>query len=103
MLGIGVFQTGWVFVGYSGSAHVFAAKFDWSDDETKTWTSIINVSSIVGCTIGCFAGGMAISVGRRKAGLIWQIPAIVGGAICMIENPICFAAGRFLIGLSGGI
>ena len=103
MLGIGVFQTGWVFVGYAGSAHVFAAKFNWSDDETKTWTSIINVSAIIGCTIGCFMGGVAISIGRRKAGLIWQIPAIIGGAICMIENPYCFAAGRFLIGLSGGV
>ena len=102
-MGIGVFQTGWVLAGYSGAAHVFAAKFGWSTDEMKTWTSIINVSSIVGATIGSMAGGLAISIGRRKAGIIWQIPAIIGACICMVENPYCFAVGRFIIGISAGI
>ena len=48
-------------------------------------------------------GGMAISNGRRRAGLVWQIPAIVGAFICMAENPYCFAIGRFLVGITGGI
>ena len=59
-MGIGVFQTGWVLAGYSGAAHVFAAKFGWSTDEMKTWTSIINVSSIVGATIGSCLGSSSL-------------------------------------------
>ena len=31
-LGIGVYQTGWVLVGYSPAAHIFASKFDWDSN-----------------------------------------------------------------------
>ena len=64
---------------------------------------MINVSAIIGATIGSLMGGMAISNGRRRAGLVWQIPAIVGAFMCMVENPYCFAIGRFLVGITGGI
>ena len=58
---------------------------------------------MIGATIGCLAGGMAISIGRRKAGLIWQLLAIAGAGICMVTHPICFAIGRLLIGIAAGI
>ena len=70
-LGIGAWQTGWALAGYSPAAKIFEAKFGWDADQTKFWTSVINTAGIVGTTIGALAGGMAISVGRRKAGLLW--------------------------------
>ena len=61
------------------------------------------MTSIIGCTIGSLAGGMFLKMGRRKAGIFFQLPAIAGACLCMIENPYCFAIGRFAVGLTGGI
>ena len=70
-MGIGAFLFGWVLAGYSPAAQIFQTKFSWDDDQAKFWSSVINTSATVGAAIGCLTGGKAISIGRRRAGLIW--------------------------------
>ena len=44
---------------------------------------MINTSAIVGNTFGGLLGGKAISMGRHKAGILFQLLAVVGAIICM--------------------
>ena len=53
--------------------------------------------------MGTLVGGRAVSIGRRKAGIYWQLLAVVGAGITMVPNAIMFCVGRFLAGITSGI
>ena len=69
-LGIGVLQTTMVFTANSQTPPIFAAKFGWTEEQTKLNNSIISTSGVVGMALGSIFGGKTITVGRRKATLM---------------------------------
>ena len=83
---------------------MFQAKFDWSEDETILYNTIISSAAIIGIAIGSFIGGGSLKkLGRRKTALLGNALAIVSSAICMIGTTGLLTIGRLLLGVSAGI
>jgi hypothetical protein len=51
---------GFAISGNNQTANVIAAKFEWTEEETRFFNSLINACSILGMSFGSFAGGIAI-------------------------------------------
>ena len=98
----GVLYTTFALAGNAQTTSVFEAKFNWDEDETILYNTIISSAGIVGLTIGSFLGGPMIKLGRRKGALIANVIGIVGGAICMVGSVPFLIIGRILVGVAAG-
>lgn len=56
-LGFGGMQMGFAISGNNQTANVIAAKFAWTEEETRFYNSLINACSISGMAVGSFVGG----------------------------------------------
>ena len=70
-MGVGVFQTSWVFSGNSQTTSIFEARFGWDKEQTKFYNTLISTAGVIGNMIGALIGGKAITIGRRKAAIYW--------------------------------
>ena len=48
---------GFAISGNNQTANVIAAKFAWTEEETRFYNSLINACSISGMAVGSFVGG----------------------------------------------
>ena len=101
-LGIGVLQIPMVLTGNSLTPPIFAAKFGWTEEQTKLNNTLITTAGVIGMTLGSFLGGKIISLGRRKAALLTQAMALVGGCLTQILNVPTMCIGRLLYGIAAG-
>ena len=67
------------------------------------WNTIISTTSIIGLAVGSFLAGSIMKYGRRLTVMFANILAVLSSAICMLHSPIAIAAGRFPLGIAGGI
>ena len=89
--------------GNANTTNVYKAKFEWNDDETLLYITIISTGGIVGLAIGSFLGGALIKFGRCKAAVIANLFAIVSAGICMIGSVEFLTIGRVFLGIASGI
>ena len=101
-LGIGVLQIPMVFTCNVLTPPIFAAKFGWNEDQMKLNNALISSAGVVGMAIGCFLGGKAISLGRRKAAMLTQTIAFIGGCLTQVLNVPTICIGRLLYGIAAG-
>lgn len=102
-LGLGAMQIGWSLCGNTQTAPILIKKFGWDIEEAKLWNTIISSSSILGLTIGTFAAGVVIKIGRRKTILLMNIFVILGTVATLWQNLWMIILGRTLCGFCGGI
>ena len=91
-----------VFTCNSLTPPIFAAKFGWTEDQLKLNNALISSAGVVGMTLGSFLGGKAITLGRRKAAILTQSTALVGGCLTQILNVPTICIGRLLYGIAAG-
>ena len=91
-----------VFTANSQTPPIFAAKFGWTEDQTKFNNSLINTSAVVGIALGSFLGGKTITYGRRKATLITQTIGLLGGCLTQVLSVPAICIGRCLYGIAAG-
>ena len=99
---VGVWYCAFAFAGNGQTTTVFEAKFGWDEDETILYNTIISASAIVGLTIGSFAGGPLIKIGRRRSAILSNIIGILSAAISMIGTTTFLTIGRLLLGIAAG-
>lgn len=80
-MGLNGLCVAWTTSGNNQTANIFAAKFDWTSEETRFYNSLINFSSQLGKTIGALYGGKIIADGRKKIYILFNILSI---AACLI-------------------
>lgn len=101
VLGLGVFQTSMSFAGTTQTIPVLAEKFGWGE-EIVFYNTIITSAGILGLSTGSLLGGKTITIGRRKAALIMQIVALVGGIFTQYLHVATLCIGRFMYGFAAG-
>lgn len=79
-----------------------AAKFEWDNEQTKLYLSLIGNVSLLGVAIGSIFGGYFIDIGRRLAIFIMNALVIVGAGITLIRTVPTIMIGRFLCGFAAG-
>lgn len=102
-LGFGGMQMGFAISGNNQTANVIAAKFDWTEKETRFFNSLINSCSILGMAVGSFSGGIAIQMGRRKTSIIFNILSVISLCTTLILSLPAIVIGKFLFGFSSGV
>ena len=86
----------------SATTPIFAAKFGWTEDQTKFNNSLISTAGVVGIALGSLFGGKTVTIGRRKATLITQTIGFIGGCLTQILNIPTLCIGRLLYGIAAG-
>ena len=94
---------GFAISGNNQTANVIAAKFDWTEEETRFFNSLINACSILGMSFGSFFGGIVIQMGRRRTILLFNILSIISLCTSLILNLPAIVIGKFLFGFSSGV
>jgi hypothetical protein len=75
---------------------VLIAKFEWDEDQSKLWNSLIGNSSLLGMLIGsCFGGGLIIG-GRRRAIFMMNGLIYIGSSISLARTTPTILIGRFI-------
>lgn len=100
--GLGMWHVTWTLAGNSQTTDVFKAKYEWTEDETITYNTIISSAGIVGLTVGCIFSGSLIKAGRRKAAIVAQTLAIIGSLVTMLGGVAFFSIGRVILGAAAG-
>ena len=67
---MGTWHCSWALSGNVQTAIVFEAKFNWTEDETILYNTIISSAGIIGLAAGNVIGGRLIKIGRRKAAIL---------------------------------
>ena len=88
----------WTTGGNNQTASIFAAKLEWTADETRKYNSLINFSSQLGKAMGAYFGGRIITQGRKKVFIKYNILAIVACLIMQIVSVFTLSLGKFLHG-----
>ena len=94
---------GFVVAGNNQTANVIAAKFSWTEEETRLYNSLINAMSILGLSLGSFAGGLVIPYGRRKTILIFNFLAEISICTTLILKVPAILIGKFAFGFFSGV
>ena len=100
---IGVWYYAFTLFGNTQTTTIFEAKMGWTKDETIFYNTLITSASVVGLTVGSFAGGPMIKNGRRKGALIANIVGVASAVLAMIGSIPFLSIGRFCCGFAGGI
>jgi len=79
------------------------AKFDWNEEESKLWISLIGNISVLGIALGSIFGGPVINRGRRRSMLAMTLVMSVGTGLSLIRTIPTIMIGRFIQGLAGGV
>ena len=66
----------WTTCGANQTSNIFAAKYDWSEQETRFYNTAINFSSQLGKAIGATIGGTLIVSGRKHVFLKYTVLSI---------------------------
>ena len=88
----------WTTGGHNQLANVVAAKLDWTGDETRLYTSLINLASMVGKTAGAIYGGKLIQMGRKNIFVASNLAAIVTNLIMQYLSLPTLILGKLLNG-----
>jgi MFS family permease len=78
---------------------VYAAKLNWTGEDTRFYNSLVNFSSQIGKTIGAFVGGQMIMRGRKKVFIYSNVVALLSVLIMQIMNIYCLCIGKFINGV----
>lgn len=90
----------WTTGGHNQVANVFAAKLNWSDTETRSYNSIINLSAQIGKSLGAIYGGVLIGPGRKKAFIRYNILGVASCALMQVVSVSSLVVGKFLHGFT---
>lgn len=102
-LGLGGINLGFAFAGNNQTANILAAKFEWDEEETKFYNSIVNFSAVLGLAIGSFSGGLIIPWGRRKTLLLFNGLTVLSIALTLFLYLPTIVAGKLLFGFCSGV
>ena len=80
-LGIGSCQTTLVMTANTNTYPIFAAKFGWDKKEKVFYNTLISTVAVVGLSLGTLVGGKTMTIGRRRALIIMEVVAFIGGLI----------------------
>ena len=81
---------------------VFQAKFGWDDQEKVYYSTLISTIAVIGLSLGTLVGGKTMTIGRRRALIIMEVVAFVGGLITQVLDVRLICIGRFMYGLTAG-
>ena len=71
----------WTTGGNNQTASLFAAKLDWTIEETRLYNSLINLASQIGKALGATYGGNIISPGRKQAYIKYNVLSMLSCVI----------------------
>jgi len=72
-LGLGGIPLGLALSGNNQPANVMKTKFAWTEEDTRFYNSLINLSCVFGMMVGSLSGGVIIPWGRRKTIILFNI------------------------------
>lgn len=98
-MGLNGISVAWTTGGSNQTASIFAAKFNWSAEQTRVNNSIINFASQIGKTIGAYVGGRLIMLGRRPVFLWANVFSILACLIMQVPHMVTLTIGKFLHGI----
>ena len=90
----------WTNGGNNQTASVFAAKLNWTPDETRLYNSLINLASQIGKAVGATYGGQLISSGRKKQYLIYNVASIIACVVMQFIWVPALVFGKLIHGFS---
>ena len=100
IVGINGISVAWTTGGNNQTASIFAAKMDWTGDETRKFNTMINLASQTGKAMGAFFGGRLIPKGRKPMYLVFNLFAIVTCLMMQYLSIYSLVLGKFLNGFS---
>jgi MFS family permease len=80
-----------------------AAKFGWSDDQTRFYNTFINFAAQLGLAVGCTLGGVIINMGRRKTILIFNLVSAISVVLSLVLSIPAILIGKLVFGVCAGI
>lgn len=102
-IGMNNIQVGFSIAGNNQTAPVWKSKFDWSDEDSTLFNSMINTASILGVVVGALIGGRIVSSGRRRSIILFNIIGAVGSLASQHLALWSFCLGKFLQGSASGV
>ena len=100
VLAVNSISVAWTTGGNNQTANLFSAKLNWSDDETRLYNSLINLSSQIGKSAGAFYGGAAIGSGRKNQLINHCVMSVFSCLIMQIVSVPTLILGKFLHGFT---
>ncbi len=94
---------GWLMVGVNTLTPVFEDHFVWTEDESTLYNMLISTIGLIGSSIGGLMGGKILQYSRRKGVLIFDLVAITGLTLMMIQEIAVLLVGRFIYGFGCGV
>mmetsp|Transcript_17562 Transcript_17562/g.12526 ORF Transcript_17562/g.12526 Transcript_17562/m.12526 type:complete len:277 (-) Transcript_17562:580-1410(-) len=94
---------GWLMVGVNTLIPVFQDHYVWTNEESDLYNTLISTIGLIGSAIGSLLGGKILQYSRRRGVVIFDIVAIVGLSLMMIQNVTALLIGRFIYGFGCGV
>lgn len=98
-MALNTINVAWTTAGHNQVAPIFAAKFQWTEDETRLNNSLINFASNVGKALGAVIGGKLIEQGRKSCFIKYNILSIIACLAMQYLNLYAIIAAKFVHGL----
>ena len=97
------FHVGYAMAYTNQTTDLIDAKFDWDDDQSTLYQSMIGSFAVGAMMIGSSVSGKLIVIGRGKVLQIAAVIGIVGVVLTLFINIYMILAGRLLYGFSTGL
>jgi len=98
-MALNTINVAWTTAGHNQVSPIFAAKLNWTADETRLNNSLINFASNVGKALGAVIGGKIIEKGRKSCFITYNILSIFACLAMQYMDLYTIMAAKFVHGL----
>ena len=99
-MGLNGINVAWTTGGNNQTAPIFAAKLNWTAEETRLYNSLINLSSQVGKAMGAMYGAKLIEKGRKNTYVLSNILSIIACLIMQKVSVPTLIIGKLIHGIT---
>lgn len=98
-MALNTINVAWTTAGHNQVSPIFAAKLNWTADETRLNNSLINFASNVGKALGAVIGGKIIEKGRKSCFITYNILSIFACLAMQYMDLYTIMIAKFVHGL----